>query len=41
MVVPYHPDSQTYASRVWTKGMVVRTVDLMHASISDARATGP
>jgi hypothetical protein len=32
----------TKASRLRTKGMVVRTVDLMHAiSISDARASGP
>jgi len=30
------------ASRVWTKGMVVRTVDLIHAiSISNVRASGP
>jgi hypothetical protein len=32
----------TRASRVQTKGMVVQTVDLMHAIfISDARASGP
>jgi hypothetical protein len=30
------------ASRVWTRRMVFRTVDLMHAiSISNARAFGP
>jgi len=49
-VVPYHPDGRTSAatnflikaSRIWTGGMVVRTVDLMHAiSISNARASGP
>jgi hypothetical protein len=49
-MVPYRLDGRTSAarnfhikaSRVWTKGMVVRTVDLMHAiSISDARASGP
>jgi hypothetical protein len=49
-VVPCHLDGRTSvasnfhtkASRVRTKGMVVRTVDLMHAiSISDARAFGP
>jgi hypothetical protein len=49
-VVPCHPNGRTSvasnfhtkASRVWTKGMVVRTVDLMHAIfISDARASGP
>jgi hypothetical protein len=48
--VPCRPDVHTSAasnfhikaSHVWTKGMVVRTVDLMHAiSISDARAFGP
>jgi hypothetical protein len=49
-VVPYRPDGRTSAarnfhikaSRVQTKGMVVRTVDQMHAiSISVARASGP
>jgi hypothetical protein len=49
-VVPCHPGGRTFtarnflikASRVRTKGMVVRTVDLMHViSISDARVYGP
>jgi hypothetical protein len=49
-VVSCRPDGRTSAasnfhtraSHVRTKGMVVRTVDLMHAiSISDARASGP
>jgi hypothetical protein len=48
-VVPCRPDGRTSAasnfrikaSSVRTKGMVVRTVDLMHAiSISDARTSG-
>jgi hypothetical protein len=47
--VSYRPDGRTSAasnfhtkvSHVRTKGMFVRTVDLMHAiSISDARASG-
>jgi hypothetical protein len=50
MVVPCSPDGRTSAasnflikaSRVWTGGMVIRTVHLMHAiSISDARASEP
>jgi hypothetical protein len=49
-VVPFRSDDRTSTtsnfhiktSRVRTKGMVVRTVDLMHAiSISDARASEP
>jgi hypothetical protein len=49
-VVPCHPDGRTStlsnfhikSLRIRTKGMVVWTVDLMHAiSISDARASGP
>jgi hypothetical protein len=49
-VVPCHPDGcssaasnfHTKASRIRTKRIVVRTVDLMHAiSISDAHASGP
>jgi hypothetical protein len=48
-MVPCHPDGCTsaarnfhiMASRVWTKGMVVRTVDQMYAfSILVARASG-
>jgi len=50
MVVHYRPDGRTSAasnfhikaSSVWTRRMVVQTVDEMHAiSISDARASGP
>jgi len=50
MVVPCRPDSRTSAAcnfnikalRIWTKGMVVQTVDQMHTiSISVARASGP
>jgi len=49
-VLPYHPYSRTLAvsnfhikaSRVRTKGMVVQTIDQMHAiSIYVARASGP
>jgi len=49
-VVPYRPNGctsdasnfHTKASRIRTKGMVIRTVDLMHAiSIFDARKSGP
>jgi hypothetical protein len=49
-MLPCRPDGRTSAarnfhieaSRVRTKGMVVQTVDLMHAiSIYDARASGP
>jgi hypothetical protein len=49
-MLPYRPDGRTFAasnfhieaSRIRTRRMVVRTVDLMHAfSIFDTRASGP
>jgi hypothetical protein len=49
-VVPYRSDGRTFtlsnfhtkASRIRTKGMVVRMIDLMHAiPVSDAHASGP